>query len=523
MKAVNEVKPINVLTRFIATWVNERAGTDATGLPFDSFEALTDRPIEQKDVERWLLNCNYIYYLVGNALYERDALPADDAGLRDALALLDEHLKSIRDSNPLNLRSKQPSAIANELGKDWPPFGAKSRNTDARTARGLMALLESCKASMPELAATIKEVVISLQDERSWYRGLETRHAGSPIAERCRELLPLWCAREINPLYSLLLWQDEQAVAELARQLAQAFAANGYPSFDGGSRHDAYLGVVSMSQRLYLDGLARPGCPDDMRAIPLTHLARTLERSGFSLGQPCDAPQVPAWLAGKALLIWNVAVCSVLGPQEAIRPLELNRTSTTLEPAHEAPASAPAGGEVLLRRRLLSGDRELVDIIDLDATHPDKTVAMDGSDRPEYRLWHVLGSSLDERARVPEPLEDIEPCLQGLFLPTARLDARGTQIEGMGDSRFHAMLYLMRAHGTWRVFLRDLGSKNGTFVTRSTPEGAEYYLLAARNPLDPASWSRQMGVPSERVHSVDSLGLERGDLIQLCGSRFELL
>ena len=37
MKAVNEVKPINVLSRFIASWIRDRWQETA---PFDSFETL---------------------------------------------------------------------------------------------------------------------------------------------------------------------------------------------------------------------------------------------------------------------------------------------------------------------------------------------------------------------------------------------------------------------------------------------------------------------------------------------------
>ncbi|MDO4437334.1 MAG: FHA domain-containing protein [Coriobacteriaceae bacterium] len=537
MKAVNEMKPINVLARFIASWVNERLDR-GDALPFDSFETLRAARIEQKDVERWVLNCNYVYYRVGNMLLEGDLLPGNEDELCGVLQSLDQRLKSIRDSNPLNLRSKQPEAIVDELGKDWPPFAPKSRNSNKKTAGALSAFLQDCNAAVPGLPGALRATVEELQQEKAWYQQISAGEAS--IAERCRTLLPLWCAHEINPLFSLLMWQDEQAVLELAEQLSQSFAANGYPSFDGGSRHDAYMGIVCMAQGLYLDGLARAGTAtvSDMRAIPLPQLAGMLERGGFGLDRPCDIPGIPAWLAGKSLLIWNVAMCSVLGPREAIRPLGLNRTCTTLEASAPVRNLRATRGEVLLRRCLMNGERELVDTLDLDEACPDGTVelaagtdacvgaaadAREGHAEQDIRLWHVLGSSFDEQARVPKQLEAAQTNLARVFLPTARLDNHGRQLEGMGDSRFHAMLYLTRGPQGWRLHLRDLGSKNGTFVRRATPAGTDYYLLVSRHTPDALAWGEHTGVAPEHVRVVDTLELEREDVIQLCGSRFELL
>lgn len=125
MRAVNEMKPINVLARFLAAWIRVRGGETA---PFNSFETLFGEPVEQKDIERWILGCNYAYYRVGDALLMRDQLPDDPDACRMLLGHLASHLKSIRDTNPLKLRSKQPAAITDELGKDWPPFCHGSRN-----------------------------------------------------------------------------------------------------------------------------------------------------------------------------------------------------------------------------------------------------------------------------------------------------------------------------------------------------------------------------------------------------------
>lgn len=521
MKAVNDMKPVNVLARYIAAWIKDHS---SDGKPFSSFETLRDDAIEQKDVERWLLNCNYTYYRLGEALFVADLFPESAEGTRELLHFLDEDVKSIRDTNPLKLRSKQPAALVDELGKDWPPFRKGSRNTVSKAARALQSCATRASTGNPDLFDHLEIFASELTEETRWYQALARRTAGRPVADRCRALLPLWCAKEINPLFSLLLWEDEHAVSELADELSRSFAANGYPSFDGGSRHDAYQGVVSISQQLFKTGLnASDG--RDPRALSIPHIADLLEYDLFSLERPCPLSQLPAWLPGKALLIWNVAICSILGPREALRPLGLNRTATTLKPASSASLFPAARGEVLLRRQLQGGECELVSSVDLSEPEPRGTVALNVDSSAE-RLWLVLGSTYDEAARIPDPLVGAETSIAGRFCATARLDSRGNQIEGMGDSRYHAALTLSRSEGhegEWSPRLLDLGSKNGTYVVRMAGGHATYYVLQARSPLRADAWAERMHVPACDVHVVDWLELMRGDLIQLCGSCFELL
>lgn len=522
MKTVNEAKPINVLARFIAAWVREHGGN---GAPFDSFEALRTEPIEQKDVERWVLGCNYAYYRVGDALLEADLFPDDETTEAELLACLDTQLKSIRDSNPLNLRSKQPEAIAAEFGKDWPPFCKKSRSDIRKSASGLKELSHRFAQRVPGLTDVLRDVATELADEARWYRALAGRHPGAEgIAERGRVLVPLWCIKGVNPLFTLLMWQDEDAIDELARQLSAAFSANGYPSFDGGSRHDAYRGVVCASQRLYLEGLAGDGtvhAAGTLDRLPLRELADLLDREFFDLGHPAPSRVLPPWLAGKALLVWNIVACAALGPREAIRPSGPNRTATTLVPGDAVTAAKRAlRGEVLLRRCLKNGEREVAGMLQLDGAEPAGTVALDDG---ASRLWYVLGSAYDEQARVPEALAPVADVLAAHFLPTMRFDERGNQTEGTGDSRYHAALTLAWGDEGWQLSLEDLGSKNGTCVVRREGAGMRYLVLAARSLPDAAAWARSRGVDPAEVTVVNRVILERGDVIQLCGSRFELL
>lgn len=532
MKAVNELKPINVLVRFITAWVNDHA---ANALPFNSFE--TDvRTIEQKDVERWVLNCNYTYYRLGNLLFEQDLIP-DDAAKYDALfAHLETHVKSIRDSNPLKLRSKQPDALASELSKDWPPYTAHSRNNIERALLSLGQCANAFEGLDPRFSGIVRAFAQELTEEARWYRQLERRAPGiEGVAERCRTLVPLWCLKEINPLFSLLIWQDERGIDELAQQLSDAFVAGGYPSFDGGSRHDAYRGAVRLSQRYYLEGLAS-ATAGNLQARPVPELSRMLQSEFFNLEHPVPSTTFPSWLFGKSLLIWNVVICSILGPRAAIRPVSSNRTATQLGASTLRHAEPALRGEVLLRRKFRSGELETVTSATFEGgsaatgkrpsgagrkNAPSGAAALvENTSAPE--IWCVLGSRYDEHARIPEMLSAAEAWPSDIFVETSTFDEQGNQVEGIGDSRYHAVLYIERQSQGDCLMVRDLGSKNGTYVVRAHQKATRYFVLTHRTTTTADAWAQRMHVPADAVCIVESLPLERGDCIQLCGSCFEI-
>lgn len=524
MKAISEVKPINVLSRFIASWIRDRWQETA---PFDSFETLRTRPIEQKDVERWVLNCNYVYYRLGDELLENDLFPEDDTASTEMLRSLGDEFKSIRDSNPLKLRSKQRDAIAAELEKDWPPFSGKSRNDLHKILPELRRFNDRFSSASPGLADTIPDFAKELVDEASRYRHMAKRAAAIDATEIFRELTALWCLKEINPLFTLTLWQDRAAVEKLALELADSFSANSYPLFDGGSRRAEYLGAVASAQSLYLDSLndeSRGTAGIEFRALSIPELDDLLEKECFSLERPAPSRILPPWLAGKAALIWNVAICSILGPRHAIRPMGAIRTQTTMQPPSGARSGSELQGEVLLRRILPAGEREGAASIDLSSRRPFeekfRLTSLEG-DSPFY-LWCVIGSSYDPQVRVPELLEHAGE-VPSRFISTRRYDAHGTQVSGIGDSRYHTALLFERRPSGWRLLLRDLGSKNGTYVTRSGPTGTRYLALRNRQAADELAWAQRLMVPAEAVSIHEMVELRRGDVIQLSGSCFEIV
>mgnify|MGYP000198124706 FL=1 len=176
-------------------------------------------------------------------------------------------------------------------------------------------------------------------------------------------------------------------------------------------------------------------------------------------------------------------------------------TSATLEGGSAATGKRPSGAG---RKNAPSGAAALVE----------------NTSAPE--IWCVLGSRYDEHARIPEMLSVAEAWLSDIFVETSTFDEQGNQVEGIGDSRYHAVLYIERQSQGDCLMVRDLGSKNGTYVVRAHQKATRYFVLTHRTTTTADAWAQRMHVPADAVCIVESLPLERGDCIQLCGSCFEI-
>lgn len=510
MESKNEKKPINVLTEFLASWIRANGTEDAA--PYDSFETLGQRRVGQKDVERWIFNCNYLYYRVGEFLLDHDLLGDSSDQTVELLAFLEQNFKSIKDSNPLNLRSKQNDAIEREFAKDWPPLCKGSRNQLGRFQGSLSALEDQYAESFSVNQAELDSLLLELTDEQNFYQKLSSQVGGDgreTLLERCRMLLPLWCVKQVSPLYSLLIWDDRDAVARLAQLLADSFESAGFPSYDGSRKQDSYIGLVLRAQQAYSEGLGEDEV--DLRDLPVRKIAELLEGEFFSLEHPSGSKRLPAWLLGKSQLIWNVVICSIVGPREAVCGSSPARTVTS---AVERPEDNPdeLSGEVLLRRRFNDGRLETVDRLSIDE------VQTSG-------LWKVIGSVYDENAALPRSeYRNHYDNLGSLFIGSRRFDRSGRLVEGAGDSRFHAELSIrINEDGSKRIVLRDLGSKNGTYVARQERGETRYYLLKSRSSLTTEQWCEKVGASPSQVSRVEQISLRRRDIIQLCGSSFEII
>lgn len=510
MESKNEKKPINVLTEFLASWIRANGTEDAA--PYDSFETLGQRRVGQKDVERWIFNCNYLYYRIGEFLLDHDLLGDSSDQTVELLAFLEQNFKSIKDSNPLNLRSKQNDAIEREFAKDWPPLCKGSRNQLGRFQGSLSALEDQYAESFSVNQAELDSLLLELTDEQGFYQKLSSQVGGDgreTLLERCRMLLPLWCVKQVSPLYSLLIWDDRDAVARLAQLLADSFESAGFPSYDGSRKQDSYIGLVLRAQQAYSEGLGEDEV--DLRDLPIRKIAELLEGEFFSLEHPSGSKRLPAWLLGKSQLIWNVVICSIVGPREAVCGSSPARTVTSVV---ERPEDNPdeLSGEVLLRRRFNDGRLETVDRLSIDE------VQTSG-------LWKVIGSVYDENAALPRSeYRNHYDNLGSLFIGSRRFDRSGRLVEGAGDSRFHAELSIrIDEDGSKRIVLRDLGSKNGTYVARQERGETRYYLLKSRSSLTTEQWCEKVGASPSQVSRVEQISLRRRDIIQLCGSSFEII
>lgn len=531
MKSTREKKPINVLAEYLTAWTKSNTRDFA---PYSSFETLLETKVEQKDVERWVLNCNYLYYRLGDYLFENGLLPDMEEGLASLFSFLDEHVKTIKDTNPLNLRSKQNEAVAREFSRDWPPLVQGSRNRCAQ----LDAELEALATFLPDgqhARSAVESFASEMQREAEFYEGLVGGEAGDKEAvangslenhgyvERYRMLLALWCVKEVNPLYSLLIWEDASAVRELAGHLADAFESCGFRAPDGSLRHGYFIDVVNRSLEGYLASLELEDRSEDLRDLDIPSIHDLLEREFFQIDALETSSVLPPWLASKCRLIWNVVVCAVIGPEHVIGEPRTIRTETV---SVNPPSSSSEGGlqgEVLLRRHYRDGSVQTVDRIDLDEVGEDL-------------LWKVIGSRYDKNVSVPASrFAESYADLGSRFLSTRLPDAGSGSpagSEGEGDSRYHAELSVeVDDVGSKRLTLRDLGSKNGTFVVRESDgivgdaKGAvnrHCFALESRKRYAPGELSRKLSIPEEAVSYVDEVVLGRGDLIYLCGSCFEI-
>ncbi len=515
MESTNEKKPINVLAEYLTDWIHQNTDEAA---PFDSFESIRNRRIEQKDVERWIFNCNYLYYRFGNYIFDNTdfySTAADDNTVLKLLDFLDENFKSIKDSNPLNLRSKQDQAVIIEFLKDWPPLVKSSRNTLKKLERALNAFRDMYADD--DVAQRIADDFFAeMSAEAQFYAGFAHSNAQAASIRCCKELIPLWCVKEINPLYTLLIWEDEQAIADLSNLINESFAHYGYPAAEGNYQRNSYIQSVKYAQTDYLDSLMDSDDDTELKALSIPEIYRVLDEENFSLSSVCSSFEVPAWLLGKSQLIWNIIGCAIFGPKEIVTTTESEQTHTRARHPlyHEGINEERDGmhGEVILRRLYQNRGPEMVGRLVIDDIRQDF-------------LWRVIGGYYDENAALPPSLfrtqyED----LRGMFIATQGYDDLGFVTEGDGDSRYHAELSVrVDENGKRWLILVDLGSKNGTYVVRNRNDSLRYYVLRSKGHINVDDWATAHDVDASLAEVVDEFVLQRGDLVHLCGSYFEVL
>lgn len=500
-------KPINLLSEYLTIWIRNNS---EEALPFDSFENLRPRRVAQKTVERWIFNCNYLHSRIGDILYDHGLFPSNADDCSDLISSIDATFKSISDNTPLDLRSKPDEAVVYELSRDWPPFSENSRNTLERFSH----MLESFKRQNHSFCAAhqdaLKSAVEEIRQESDWYASLgrlSDTYARS-LATRCRILLPIWCAKEINPLVTLLIWNDEDALERLVDELSESFLAQR----QNNDETVAFWREATLrAQATYIDNIDDD---TDLAGLSVPEIGNLLTIEGFSLDHDDTYQILPRWLLGKSRLIWNVVICAILGPDEAVGGARCGE-SPTIESAKYAERPIVANqlaGEVLLRRRFRSGRVETIGRLLLDHIY-------------SPGLWKIIGVRYDPYA--PLPNSDYRAQFTSLgpsFVASQTQDASGAIIEGRGDSRFHLELSLeLDTHDRVAIIARDLNSKNGTCILRNTHNGCICYAFSGRRHLTVRDWAERLNLPEERIRLVSKLPLERGDVIELADSCFELI
>ena len=511
MKSLSNEKPLNVLARYLVNWIRQNSDESA---PFESFDARSNKKIVQSTVERWIYNCNYTYYRFGNFIFKELCINQSAPEAQKYIDFLHKHFKGISDNTPLNIISKHDKDILDDCTKDWPPFiENRSRNTLEKLDEALVAF--EANPDFPDCHNKLAAFRREIEDEQRFYQSVfgDDCYSGMPVNERYEKLLPLWCLKNVNPLFSLVIWEDEHAIKELATLLKENFEENGYPSNYGGHSHESYVNRVMSAQRSYLDEIDTNENQFEEKSIK--QLYNMLESNFFSLDRVCLSSEIPSWLFGKAKLIWNIVVCSVLGPKEVRGNYGTLRTETSED-----------GSTACIENNLNSSSGDYI----LRRHYHDNRLETSASIRPtnKNRLWCVIGGAYDKNVTLPasefrEQYNDLKT--SNLYIETRVTDGNDEIIEGRGDSRFHAELSIrVKEDGRNVVVARDLNSKNGTYVRRLVNGNTEIYVLKSlRINLDEDAWfERHSGVCGE-LHFVNELELWRGDFIHLCDSCFELL
>lgn len=510
MEAKSGQKPINVLAKYLTSWIRENSDE---ALPFDSFEALRGGRIAQKNVERWIFNCNYLYNRVGDMLYDAELLPSDSSACAQLIQDIERSFKAISDNTPLDLRAKPTDAVVNELAKDWPPFCENSRNTRAHLDAAFARLQTLQPTFCAENAGALELIKQELLDEAAFYTNIAIQ-AGTgerALITRCRTLLPIWCAKEINPLVTLLIWDDGDAIAELADLLHAAFLQQRDAQAYAEETVDAWHEATLQAQASHLNELDDDS---DLTLLSIRDIGLLLESTGFTLDHGEASSETPRWLLGKARLIWNIVICAIAGAGEAVGSPYHQEPTIQAEHALERTHSCQRTleGEVLLRRRFRSGRVETIDRLLLDR------VCTPG-------LWKVIGSHYDRCAPLPNSTFRSQFAHLGAsFIASEAYDDAGRLVEGVGDSRFHVEISIeIDNQGRPQIIAGDLGSKNGTCVLRGTKTGIVCFAFPGRRHITQAHWAQQLSIPENSIHMVNALSLERGDIIQLADSCFELI
>ena len=511
MEPKNEQKPVNVLTEFLTDWIRKNSKESA---PFYSFEVGKRKNVEQKDVERWIFNCNYLYYRLGDCLFEKGFFSSSSDGDKALFACLDA-FKTIKDSNPLNLRQKTDAAVINELAKDWPPLVKSSRNRLDKFLATMEEFRPALVGGSEERDGALDDFIAEMKSEAEFYSSLARTPSGNEraVLDRCKMLIPLWCVKEINPLYTLLIWHDESAISELCERMKESFERCGYSSANGGYKHDAYTVMVKRAQSAYLEDIDYDG--SELGEYTIAELVSMYDRSQLSVDRIQDSPSFPRGLLAKSQLIWNVVICSIFGPKEVVNPRVEEYTALKRVPRLWGSIDEMREGmcgEVNLRRRYRNRGVETVGRIVME-------------DVRSSCLWKVIGSVYDEEAPLPPSdytaqYED----MTGAFIATRCYDGHGRICEGDGDSRYHVEISVkVDESGRKELVARDLGSTNGSYVLRQSGRSEMYYVLKNDDDIGVEAWAPILGVSPEAVEIVDELELRRGDIINLCNSCFEIV
>lgn len=309
------LKPIEIVKVGIAgyqTYMNavEPPKKDATSPLAISADRTGLRRGTWAAVDRMLFNVNYWL-----AAYEdRIVAAVDDEDVAQSC------LKAITawNDHTMKLNTLSDGEVAATFERFCPPFAVNKRRGKTQGAgKGPVVAFANCVRGLQEQeaegAVALAEIAADVEEEAALYEAIGQQGA----LDAFFDLLPAWCLQGKIGLVAGSWWDDCDVVNEIARQLAEAFAERGYGEATCRYFLDTCMEAIdSYQQYVSTDS-------DTWNDMSMPHLIEAVRSARTtSPGYEVDgyADPLPAWLASKEQLIWNIVVCAIYGPTQA-RPM----------------------------------------------------------------------------------------------------------------------------------------------------------------------------------------------------------
>ena len=545
---------------------------DATHEILLASPAEVENSITEEELDHWFTNTNYYELRFGDEMLEclkpEAGEDVRDAALESLRTFVADRVVKIERKNCEKLRDK---FFPNEMAI---PISFKNRKTDRKSAKDYVEQLGAKRdvaASVKAFWESYREFIDedkfkalkyvgdekkiprgemgAIDEEIAFYEDLRERFSEDPkkhpyedseerfpksLPVAYRMLLPIWIVKELPTFFSLSIWSDKDKVETIAKAVCTGFLDH-KDEFQGADIGKADCENYKRKTRMLAKELSELDQDDPHRygEMSVPELFKKLYGGRIDpLYEHAEhvKPEFPPHVLCKAKLLWILIGGSIVGPSQAIESIDVH--TLLANPENRVLSSYDdelvAGRGKAIFRRVLAPDEEPVSTpslfeIDLGSGEPYE-------DTPAEGLKAVIGRgykrirkqtvSFSEGARKQNPR---------LFeMAKAALSEEPEIFESTDESKDTAWHLGVFLEGEpVRLYLVDLGSKNGTYVLRETASGTIAFAMKGQNTAkDKASMERDMralGKDNATIEIRSFVDARRGDIIVLPSSQYEIL